>query len=614
MVVAVAVLVAETGIWAFAFGGPQIASTVGAVGTDGGVVGDADSARVEVPPGSVSAGTSIRIIVGGSGPQIEPEGIQLAGDVVTFETVSGALTGDVTVEVPFDPARVGGGPGEVDVFAVVYTDELGWIPALGEADWEDRVVRVRTDHFSTWQVLWSRATLPVGAELQPTPDEMSRQYVALGDSFSSGEGVEPFHLDSSIPLVDECHRSTSAYPELLASALDLSMVTRACSGATISNVSRGGKWREAAQVKWLSDDTQIVTVTVGGNDVPFEQVILTCLFSDCISPARSAWRRDIEANVEGVENRLEELLSKISSRAPNARVYIMGYPHMFPRRSERACLIEFNPNEREWFWRLTETLNDRISSASRRSGVIYVPPPDDFAGHEACGSQGSWFNGLIVSPDKYRYSLHPTGPGHEAMAEAFADATRSSLPASTPTTLPTATTTTLAETTTTISDLERCQSLCAGIECIANCWKLDPGGIGPIRVGMSLNEAIAASGFSDDTFGAVVNKPFGDACYDVETDLGFLLEMRYDRITAIYLAPQGYIDQETREGIRLRSTEEEVLAAYGDRLTIDIHPYVEGGLWLFADFGDQGMVFETNGAGLVTGIIAGESIGVEGCL
>ncbi|MBT8248173.1 MAG: hypothetical protein KJN73_10160, partial [Acidimicrobiia bacterium] len=42
-------------------------------------------------------------------------------------------------------------------------------------------------------------------------------YVALGDSYSSGKGVEPYEGTSGDP--DPCYRSFGAYPRLLADQL-----------------------------------------------------------------------------------------------------------------------------------------------------------------------------------------------------------------------------------------------------------------------------------------------------------------------------------------------------------------------------------------------------------
>lgn len=61
-------------------------------------------------------------------------------------------------------------------------------------------------------------------------------YVALGDSYSAGEGVQPFLAGTDTPS-DRCHRSKYAYSRAVQlSPLPLSRSFFACSGATTSNL------------------------------------------------------------------------------------------------------------------------------------------------------------------------------------------------------------------------------------------------------------------------------------------------------------------------------------------------------------------------------------------
>jgi lysophospholipase L1-like esterase len=90
------------------------------------------------------------------------------------------------------------------------------------------------------------------------------RYVALGDSYSSGTGTRTYIDDGTT-----CQRSVYAYPSLLASARGYALNFRACSGATISDVTR-------LQLSALSRRTAYVTISVGGNDAGFSHVLSTC--------------------------------------------------------------------------------------------------------------------------------------------------------------------------------------------------------------------------------------------------------------------------------------------------------------------------------------------------
>src|ERR1700754_4122000 len=57
-------------------------------------------------------------------------------------------------------------------------------------------------------------------------------YVALGDSYSSGVGTRSYIDDGT-----DCERSTFAYPSLIAAQRGYALDFRACSGATIPDVT-----------------------------------------------------------------------------------------------------------------------------------------------------------------------------------------------------------------------------------------------------------------------------------------------------------------------------------------------------------------------------------------
>ena len=57
-------------------------------------------------------------------------------------------------------------------------------------------------------------------------------YVALGDSYSSGVGTRSYISDGT-----SCQRSVYAYPALIAAAQGYALNFRACSGATVADVT-----------------------------------------------------------------------------------------------------------------------------------------------------------------------------------------------------------------------------------------------------------------------------------------------------------------------------------------------------------------------------------------
>ncbi|GAB2330059.1 hypothetical protein STREPTOSP366_52220 [Streptomyces variabilis] len=91
-------------------------------------------------------------------------------------------------------------------------------------------------------------------------------YVALGDSYSSGMGAGSYTSESG-----DCKRSTAAYPQLWSNAnAPASFKFVACSGATTTSVA-------SSQLGALSSTTTLVSVTAGGNDIGFADVMQTCV-------------------------------------------------------------------------------------------------------------------------------------------------------------------------------------------------------------------------------------------------------------------------------------------------------------------------------------------------
>ena len=99
-------------------------------------------------------------------------------------------------------------------------------------------------------------------------------YVALGDSFSSGVGTNSYTLSSS------CRRGVYAYPWLVAQQRpNTSLTFVACSGATTANVM-------SSQIQSVTAGTDIVTMTIGGNDIGFSNLIVQCTLGELLERAR----------------------------------------------------------------------------------------------------------------------------------------------------------------------------------------------------------------------------------------------------------------------------------------------------------------------------------------
>ncbi|MFG3340460.1 SGNH/GDSL hydrolase family protein [Glycomyces sp. NPDC048151] len=224
------------------------------------------------------------------------------------------------------------------------------------------------------------------AQMDPT------RYVALGDSYSSGTGTGDY-------FDEECLRSAKAYPQLLATGLSADFTFEACSGATANDLL-------TKQLGSLDAETDLVTVTIGGNDIGWAEAVKAC-----ITPLTSC-ADEIEASEALVRDELPGLLDgaygAIANRAPNADVYVLGYPRLF--NGERACGALKQPNVEEQL--LMNAAADRlagvIQNKAEEHGFTYVDVRDGFDGHAICDDV-AYLNNLAYPPVE---SYHPNAMGH----------------------------------------------------------------------------------------------------------------------------------------------------------------------------------------------------------
>lgn len=234
------------------------------------------------------------------------------------------------------------------------------------------------------------AASPVAADAAP-----GDSYVALGDSYSSGTGTKDYLDDGT-----SCQRSTLAYPSLIAASAALDLNLRACSGATTADVT-------SSQLSALDASTDRVSISIGGNDAGFTDVLTEC--------ATPAWAGDCNAAVDGAEStitstlpgRLTELYASIRAKAPNATVVVVGYPRMFMGEDCNA-LTWFSPEEQTRLNATADLLNSRTREAASAAGFTFADPTSAFSGHAVCDDV-PWLNGLS---DPVSESYHPNAAGH----------------------------------------------------------------------------------------------------------------------------------------------------------------------------------------------------------
>jgi lysophospholipase L1-like esterase len=249
-----------------------------------------------------------------------------------------------------------------------------------------RAARVSALAFSTLAIVF--AFFALAARAQTAPDE----YAALGDSFSSGVGT------GSYTLSDSCKRGVYAYPWLVAQQrANTSLTFVACSGAATGDVL-------ASQIQHLGPTTDLVTITIGGNDIGFADLIYQCTLGDC-SARLDSTRASLSTFLP---SRLDSVYAAIESNAPAARVVVLGYPRMF---STTGCFGTFGitSTERTKANQLADALDQVIAARATAFGFAYKSAIAPFTGHAVC-AWGAWLNGLNLFNTTESY--HPNRSGN----------------------------------------------------------------------------------------------------------------------------------------------------------------------------------------------------------
>lgn len=238
-------------------------------------------------------------------------------------------------------------------------------------------------------------TLLPAAAAVAAPAPAPIDYVALGDSYSSGVGTGDYRPDSG-----NCLRSDAAYPALWAKTHTVgAFAFKACSGATTQDV-------RASQLGALNDRIGLVTITAGGNDAGFADTLRACIFPASDANCDAAVNKGIDYANRTLPGRLDGLYKDIKAKAPKAKVVVLGYPRLFERD---ACPLSFSLHKRDALNHGADELNRVTATRAQSAGFTFANPTSRFAGHGICG-RDPWINQLNIGNPVESY--HPTVDGY----------------------------------------------------------------------------------------------------------------------------------------------------------------------------------------------------------
>lgn len=268
-------------------------------------------------------------------------------------------------------------------------------------------------------------TFSIPGNQEPPPTATPLKYVAMGDSYSSGEGNPTFDLGTDTRS-DKCHRSSNAWPRIL-SRLNTSGVHIiahiACSGATINALTHrfNSEAPQLTQLKALPK-ADLITLTMGGNDIGFSRILKSCYVAQC---DRNHVIDSAVFNLErpnGLIPALTKAIRSIKQVQPSARVVVVGYPNIFPTSQSSAVNCGWlTEGERQGLVRLASVLDTTSQSAAKTAGADYVSTLGVLSGHESCTTD-SWM--VPIGPftgAQLQQNGHPLATGQFAIASAVQD-------------------------------------------------------------------------------------------------------------------------------------------------------------------------------------------------
>lgn len=246
-----------------------------------------------------------------------------------------------------------------------------------------------------------------------------RDYVALGDSYASGPLI-PDQVDPT------CLRSSSNYPSLVAARENARLTDVSCSGATTAEMT-APQGAAPAQLAALKRGTDLVTLSIGGNDIGFSSVIATCAGLTSADPTGAPCRAHFTAGghdqlaerVAQTAPKVATVIRDIHRRAPHARVVVAGYPDLFPDDGS-ACTsatVPFAAGDFSYLRDTEKALNAMLATQARKAGARYADTYTPTIGHDMCAPAGTrWIESL--APATPAAPAHPNAQGEAAMAGA----------------------------------------------------------------------------------------------------------------------------------------------------------------------------------------------------
>ena len=300
-------------------------------------------------------------------------------------------------------------------------------------------------HYAAALCAAALSSLPLLAPATATPTEEGAPttLVALGDSFASGPLV-PVQYERPWG----CLRSSNNYAHQMARELALALTDVTCSGASTkhmwethgvspeeefaeygSDYGYTGHPGNPPQLDALREDTDIVTLQIGGNDIGFGSLATTCGEGALRgSGCKEAVAAELPfERIAATAPKIRAVLEEIHLRSPNAKIYVLGYSGIFKIGPTARCeAMAVDEEDAQYLRGIQESLNAMIQSVAEEAEVgyaeatTYVDVYGPSAGHTACDLPAiRWVEPIV--PVNAAAPVHPNLGGMTAIKEILLD-------------------------------------------------------------------------------------------------------------------------------------------------------------------------------------------------
>ncbi len=238
-------------------------------------------------------------------------------------------------------------------------------------------------------------------------------YTALGDSYAAGPLIPNQSLN---PL--GCLRSDHNYAHLTAAAKSLTLTDVSCSGATTADMTEAQNVEPGPnppQFNGLGAGTNIVSLTIGGNDIGFTEILENCItYNPFSTPCKDRYdpggHDQLAERIAATAPKVAAVLQGIHARSPKARVFVVDYPDILPTGSGCWPTVPLSFGDVPYLHATEERLNSMLATQAALNGATLVDWYSASVGHDACKSSSTrWVEPLI--PGELSAPVHPNKAG-----------------------------------------------------------------------------------------------------------------------------------------------------------------------------------------------------------